>query len=177
MNFPHSKSQAGFTLVELLIYVSITAIILGMFSAILITITRVQSRETSASKNINELGFLMTEMKRLIRSAVDLNVAGGTNSSIDLIISATTTPVTTLTISHVPASNSILLASNGPSGAASSTLSSSQIRVDSLTFRELSSGASKSVNISLTGTVFPNNATLKLTRTLESTAALYVQEP
>jgi hypothetical protein len=152
----------------------ITAIVVSMFTGILVTVARIQSRQTSSSRSINEAGFLMNTIKRIVHESVDLSVPE--SGILDLTISTSTVPMTKKRIQFDTASTSIILGENGPDGATTSTLSSNNIRIDEVVFIDKSSGLSKVVDNSITGTVFPNNATQSLTKTLRSSAALYVQE-
>ena len=167
-------SRDGFTLVELLIYVGITAIVMGLFAGILVTMIKIQERQSAGSKATNELGFLMTTMHRLVSESVILSVPN--SQTLDLTVTTSTSPQTKKRIFFDNVAKNILLGENSPTGASTSTLSSTNIRIDDLSFAYLSNGLSQSVAISLTATTFPNNPTQSLTRTIKSTAALYVQE-
>lgn len=171
---PLAHKKSGFTLVELLIYLGITSIVVGMFAGILITVAKIQNRQNSSSRSINEVGFIVNTMKRLVHESIDFSVpAPGT---LTLIVSTSTTPITAKTILFDAENNSILLGENGPEGASTSTLSSNTIVIDDLTFIARTSGLSKAVDISITGTVFPDNPTQSLTKTIKSSSALYLQE-
>lgn len=166
--------RAGFTLVELLIYLGITSIVVGMFTGILITVAKIQNRQTASSRSINEVGFLVNTIKRLVHESVDLAVP--LPGTLNLIISTSTTPMTIKTVLFDNDNDSIVLGENGPEGPSTSTLSSNTIRIDDLVFTARTNGLSKAVDISITGTVFPDNPTQSLTKTVQSTAALYIQE-
>ncbi len=167
------RASRGFTMIELMIYAALTAVIVGMFAAILITVTNVQNRQSSSSKATSEMGFLMTTMQRLVHEA-----SGFTLLDAHTLVLASSTPGATKTLAFDEGAHSITQTDDdGVNPSALSTLSTTNIQINDLTFTEFSSGASKTVHISLTATVFPDNATQKLTRTLETTAALYIQEP
>ena len=68
------RKQAGFTLIELMIYTGLTAVIIGLFAGILITATRIQGEQGSSAQVTQELNFLMTSIKRYVSSAVSYTV-------------------------------------------------------------------------------------------------------
>jgi type II secretory pathway pseudopilin PulG len=167
------SSRAGFTLIELLIYSALTAIVVGIFVGILLLITNINSRQTSSSQLTTEVGFLMSNMRRLVHQATSFSIP----DSQTLELTMNTVPVTTNTIVFNEVTKTIELIEDGPGGAHTSTLSAESIQIDDLTFTNRSNGLSKSVSISLTATVFPDNAVRTLSKTIETTAALYVLEP
>ncbi len=118
------------------------------------------------------MGFLMTTLERLVHESANMTIVDE-----NTLLLASSTPSITKTITFDAANHAITQTDNdGVNDPITSQLSSTKIQIDALSFTDRSSGASKTVNIVLTATVFPNNAKQKLTRTLQSTAALYVQQ-
>lgn len=176
MHTKHSvAANGGFTLVELLIYTGITAIVIGLFAGILITVTRIQGQQSSSADVTQQLNFLMSTIKRHIHSSIEYRIDAGTNA-LTLIIDPGTTPPTQKVISFDSTGKRILLASSSPSGASQDQLSSVGIGVDELLFTELSQGSSTAIQIVITASASTTNPTQVLSRTLQSTAAILVQE-
>ena len=61
--------NGGFSLVELLLYVAILAIVAGLFIGILITTTRIQVNESVNNEIANQLNFVMQTIQRLVRES------------------------------------------------------------------------------------------------------------
>lgn len=170
-----ANPQSGFTLFELLIYVGLSAIIIGLFGGILITTTRIEGQQVSSADVTRDLSFLMTTIKRYIHASAGTLVTG-THS---LVIYPNDTPPTRITVywDPAPALPVIYLEEVDPiTGAAVSQLSSSKIRINDLTFTSLKSGSSTSIQISITASASTTDPTKTSTRTLQSSAATYLQE-
>lgn len=168
------SSRAGFTLIELVIYVALTALVAGLFSSILVTTTRLQSKQGSSAALVQEMGFLTSTLQRYVRSASDFSI--NEDGDLTVVIDAATVPPTTKTISLV-APGIIALSETDPvNGTVQSVLSSSDIFIDELVFTERSQGASKSVTMRITASASTTNPQKAATHTVESTAALYLQE-
>ncbi len=170
-----AANNAGFTLVELLIYTGITAIVIGLFAGILITVTRIQGQQNSSADVTQQLNFLMSTIKRHVHSSVEYSIDGDTNA-LTLIIDPGTAPATQKVISFDNEGKRILIASSSPSGTTEDQLSSAGIGVDQLLFTELSQGSSTAIQIVITASASTTNPTQVLSRTLQSTAAVLVQE-
>jgi prepilin-type N-terminal cleavage/methylation domain-containing protein len=67
---PHDGREAGFTLVELLITLSVFTILLGMTIPIVATFMDASTRISNTYANVNQLLPVSTNLQRLIRSAV-----------------------------------------------------------------------------------------------------------
>jgi Tfp pilus assembly protein PilE len=66
---PTTYSRKGFTVIELLIFSAIFAVVSIAFVAILLTITRVQLRETSIAEVSQESQFLLQSIQRYIENS------------------------------------------------------------------------------------------------------------
>jgi len=73
--------QKGFTLVEVLLYVAIFAVVAGILSSVLITVIRIQSRDAASNEVATQLDFVLTTVQRLVRDA----------SLIDIVYEGTST--------------------------------------------------------------------------------------
>jgi Tfp pilus assembly protein PilV len=169
-----SAGQKGFTLIEVMIYASLTAIIIGLFGGILITATRIQGQQSSSARVTQELSFLMSSIKRIIHSGTDFALNGA--HEITVVVDTDTIPPTTKKMSWSAETQAITLTEVGPGGQQISTLSSAKSIIDDLTFTELSSGSSKVVRIEITASASTTNPQQAFTRTLQSSAALLLQE-
>lgn len=156
-----NKLSAGFTLVELVIYVGLTAIVIGLFGGIMITVVRVQSQQTSSRQVGEELAFVMNVIKRDVRDSTTLTVA-----------------TTTLTIGNATTTNPIVIdISSGvvrksEAGGTAYALTTNKVVADSLTFTNLSSGSSQAVRVTLTlSYASSTNPQRAFTQTLQATAA------
>jgi type II secretory pathway pseudopilin PulG len=167
-------SQKGFTLIEVMIYASLTAIIIGLFGGILITATRIQGQQSSSAKVTQELSFLMNSIKRIIHSGTDFSLVGA--NEITVVVDLDTIPPTTKKISWSAETKAITLTEVGPGGQQVSTLSSAKSVIDNLTFTESSNGASKVVRIEITASASTTNPQQAFTRSLQSSAGILLQE-
>jgi hypothetical protein len=93
-----------------------------------------------------------------------------------VIIDANTLPPTTKTIAKNEIGAVTLSETDPTNGTVESILSSSKIHIDELTFTERSQGASKSVTMRITASASTTNPQKAASHTIESTAALYMQE-
>ncbi|PIR86982.1 MAG: hypothetical protein COU11_03125 [Candidatus Harrisonbacteria bacterium CG10_big_fil_rev_8_21_14_0_10_49_15] len=159
------KSQQGFTLIELLIYTALTAIIVGMFGAILITVTRVQGDQSGSTKVTRELNFLVGALRQRINDAEIIN-SGGVDS---LIYEPASFPGTSTTIALD--GSVITVAENGESAA---PLSTDQIRVDYLEFDLLTDEDSTVVQITLTVSNNTNNPDEAASKTIQTSVAPFL---
>ena len=63
------RKQGGFTLVELLLYTAVLAIIGGLLTGVLITSIRTQKRDSSTNQVTQQLDFVLGTVQRLIRES------------------------------------------------------------------------------------------------------------
>ena len=76
------KLRKGFTLVELLIYISIFAVVGSLLVGVLITNLRTQDRSTAANEVTQQLDFVLGTVQRLVRDAslIDITYEGATTT-------------------------------------------------------------------------------------------------
>src|SRR3989344_6285263 len=75
-------SVNGFTLLELLLYTALFAVIAGSFVAITTIVTRVETREVSSLEVSNQMTFVMQTVQRLVSesSAIIVNADGSADN-------------------------------------------------------------------------------------------------
>lgn len=71
----HLTTKGGFTLLELLIYLSVFTVVAGLFLNIFVITARVQVRETADTEVSSQLQFAMQTIQRLIRESSAAYVA------------------------------------------------------------------------------------------------------
>src|SRR3989344_9471765 len=74
--------KKAFSLIELLIYVSIFAVVAGLMTSILITILKVSQKESASIETSEQLSFVMQTVSRLIRESSNIEFATTTASSV-----------------------------------------------------------------------------------------------
>ena len=171
---PALNKHAGFTLVELVIYIALTAVVAGLFAGILVTTTRLQNKQGSSASLVQEMSFLSSTLQRYIHSASDFSVSE--NGELTVIINPLTVPPTTKKISLADPGVVALSETDPTNGTVQSILSSNDIHIDELIFTERSQGASKSITMRITASASTTNPQKAASHTIESTAALYLQE-
>jgi len=154
-------NQRGFTLIELVIYMGLMSIVVGLFAAILVTIVRIQTQQTSSRQVASELNFIMNTITRDVRNSQALSV---TSSTLTITTNEASTTPTIITLA-----DGAVAKKEGTN--ATSTLSTNRVVADALAFTELSSGTAKAVQIVLTLSFNTSNPTQVFTQTLQTTAA------
>jgi type II secretory pathway pseudopilin PulG len=169
------KSNSGFTLIELVIYAGLTAIVIGLFGAILVTILRVQGEQSSSVQVSSELNFLMTTMKRHIHEARQINLIDSMHLS--LIKDESTEPITTALISYDSDLKTISVTEDGLNPSVEQ-ISSDRILIDDLVFEKfqnLSNPSSTAISIIMTASANSTDPAKKSTRTIRGTASSFLQ--
>ena len=153
----------GFTLFEILLYVGIFALVAGLFTGILLVVTRIQASQTALLEVNGQLNFAIQTIQRLVRSSSNVDVeAGKSLTSIRLRVAD-------------PAKDpTLILVSNGAveikeGSAASSTLTTSSVVADSLQFIKYTNyPGHDSVQIDLTLSYNTTNPQGTVSRTIRS---------
>ncbi|MFH0712614.1 MAG: prepilin-type N-terminal cleavage/methylation domain-containing protein, partial [Candidatus Jorgensenbacteria bacterium] len=113
MDFKNSKS--GFTLVEVLIYTIIFAVSAVFMVGILMSITRVQSRQSSVNEVNAQINFVDKTIQRLVREASLVDMAAGeATTTLNLRMASSTLDPTTI---YVDASNTAIYLQEGSGDA------------------------------------------------------------
>ena len=160
---------AGFTLVELLIYVTLSAVVIGLFGGILITVTRIQGEQTASASVTSDLNFLSNTIRGYVQDSVSFEVPASDH------VVLYTDHGTTRTLLYLSAEKIINLVDNGPNGEVVSQLSSSRIRIDDITFTDIRSSSSTALQFSITASASTTDPGRQATRNIESTASSFVQ--
>lgn len=155
------RKQRGFTLIELVIYMGLMAIVVGLFAGILVTIVRIQTQQTSSRQVANELNFIMNTITRDIRDSLAISV---TSTMLTITTDEASTTPTIITLE-----NGAVAKREGTNPT--STLSTARVSADALTFTELISGATQAVQVILTLSFNTENPSQEYTQTLQTTAA------
>jgi type II secretory pathway component PulJ len=158
--YPLHTRQKGFTLIELVIYMGLMSIVIGLFAGILVTIVRIQTQQTSSRQVSSELNFIMNTITRDIRDAQSLSV---TTSTLEITTYEASTTPTIITIE-----NGAVAKKEGAN--ATSTLSTDRVFADALTFTNLSSGDTQAVQVILTLAFNTENPAQEYSQTLQTTA-------
>lgn len=137
------------------------SIVVGLFAAILVTIVRIQTQQTSSRQVASELNFITNTISRDVRDSQALSI---TSSTLTITTSDASTTPTIITLE-----NGAVAKKEGSS--ATSTLSTDKVIADSLAFTELSNGGTKAVKIVLTLSFNTENPTQAYTQTIQTTAA------
>lgn len=169
------SASSGFTLIELMVYVGLTAIVMGLFGAILITVTRIQGQQSASSQVISELSFVMTSIKRHIHESASVDVVSP--GRLELVKDPDALPPETATILYDSTNKVIVLNEEGldPHPGA---LSTNKITIDDVVFEKFSDSnniSSVAVKISITASTNTTNPQNQVTRTLTATAAPFMQ--
>ena len=132
--------KKGFSLIELLIYVSIFAVAGGMMFGILALILKVNQRESSSGEITSQLNFVSQTLSRLIRSSSNIEIdAGVATSTLKLRMKDPAKDPTCIYLDDV---NKIIKLAEGPDAPLNSQnctpnaseLTSNSVKVDKLEF-------------------------------------------
>jgi len=165
------RRNRGFTLVEVLIYVAIFAVVAGILSAVLITVIRAQSRDAASNEVAAQLDFVLTTVQRLVRES----------SLIDIVYEGTSTSTACSTYCSVrlrmedPSREPTIIRSdaNGiyiKAGTGNEvTLTTGKITVNSFSITKFEiAGGHAATQIDASFTFVTNNPQLAVTKTLQS---------
>ena len=85
------KNFQGYSLMELLIYVALFAIVVGVLSGILAIFIRIQSQQIASTSVSQELAFVQNTIQRLVRDSVNIqNSAGAASNTLTLRMASST---------------------------------------------------------------------------------------
>lgn len=126
------NSSHGFTLIEILIYTGIFAIVSSILIGILVTFTRIDATEQATSEVANQANFILQQVRRLTSgaSAFEVKDISG-QKELWLYPQAYTTAPTKIT----KVGSVIMLSENG---AVSAPLTTAKVVVDNLVFSKYS---------------------------------------
>mgnify|MGYP001563713334 FL=1 len=160
------KSQKGFSLVELIVYIAIFAVVASAGVGILTIVLRVQSRETSSAEVAQQANFVMQTIQRLVRESSLIEMSAGSGETV-LKLRMKDAALDPILISSDTAA--VYLKQGA---GATTTLTSSQVKVDGLVFRKYQNpGAHDSVTVDLSLSYNTENPQQMASRTLRSAIA------
>ncbi len=170
-----AKSERAFTLIELLLYVAIFAVVAGFFTSILLITLRVQNTQTGIVEVSTQLNFALSRVQQYIQgstaitspasgaSANSLSVTGGSSGAITIALG---------TCGGV--SNAICVTDS----SGTNPLTSSKIAVTNLNFTHYTTASNnpvtpgtETVQISVTATNNTTDPAKLVTRTLQAAAS------
>lgn len=162
---------------ELMIYVGLTAMVVGLFGAILVTILRVQGEQNSSSQVSSELNTLMTTIKRHIHETYSFTAVE--QHQLDLIKNPSEGLMQAFSIVYIPADGIINITDGSmPPETATEQISSNRTNIDDLTFEKIYDPAnpdSLAIRISITASANTTDPARMSTRTLQATASPFLQ--
>lgn len=172
-------ARRAFTLIELLVFAAIFTVIMIGFITMLVTVTRVQSRQSSSNEVETQGQFLLQQVQYYIQSArlADMvqDVATGT---LKVRMASSSLDPTFITL----ATGTVYL-QQGP-GAAPQALTSNKVTVTGLTFtrrynlnNSSTAFGTDSVSYSFTMAANTTNATQQYSQTFRSSAAVLAPVP
>lgn len=166
-------SKKGFSLIELLVYVSIFAVVAGLMTAVLITILKVNQEESASVETSEQLSFVMQTISRLIRESSNIETASA--NSLKLRMKDSAKDPTCLYLE-----NQTIKIIEGPDPSnpqncnlnASSSLTSAKVIADKLEFSKISNYPGHDVvSVDIQLTYNSNNPQSQATRNLKSAIA------
>lgn len=164
----------GFSLMELLLYVGIFAVISVVLSGIFLVVIRVQQRESSSAEVTEQLNFVMQTFQRLVRESSNIEIDAGVPVSIlKLRMKDSAKDPTCVSL----ADGAVKLAEGSGSNpndcaAAALNLTNSRVVVDKLEFKKFSQyPGHDTVSIDIQMTYNAENSQSRIQRTLRSAIA------
>jgi type II secretory pathway pseudopilin PulG len=125
------RSREGFTLVEILIFTAILAIVAVAFSSILVSITRVQVRQSAAAEVNQQSQFLLQTLQRYVESSSLVEMSSDApTTTLKLRMSATASDPT-----YIYLSGGVVYLKETENGAIQ-PLTSESVTVTDLTFNK-----------------------------------------
>ncbi len=76
------ESQAGFTLLELVIYTAIFASVAGLLTSILVTTTKVSTNQAATTQVSNELNLVLSTVQSQVRSSANIECVSNSDCSL-----------------------------------------------------------------------------------------------
>ena len=176
----------GFTLIEILIYVAIFAVVSGFFVGILLITLRVQGTQSGLVEISSQLNFAMQTIQRHVREANSISApaSGTSGSTLTVNKPAGVVTITRGTCGAPAVVNAICVTE---AGAAALPITTSKIGVTTLNFTHFTNPSSlpcpgtpcvpatETIQIEITANNLSINPEQSVTRTLRSAASPFKQ--
>lgn len=177
------KSNRGFTLVELLLYVAIFAVTAGIITSVMVNAIKIQGNESGSTEVNNQLNYVLTTTQRLVQQSSEIEYAYPTGSPTTTTVCSTGYCTLELRIQGQGAANDYLydptfiISSSTPNGVylqrgATGTpvlLTNGQIVVNNMQFTIYTiPGGNSTVQVNASFSYNTANPQLSVTKTLES---------
>src|SRR3989344_3724735 len=127
------KNKSGFSLIEILIYTGIIAMVGTFFGGILVSVTNIQNKQTAGGEVNQQLSFVLNNIQRIIRESSVIDMESGVVT--DNLVLRMEDPVKDKTLIYF--SDGQIFLKEGE--ASPVPLTSSLVKVDSLSFYKISS--------------------------------------
>lgn len=167
MNF---KGEKGYSLIELLVYVAIFAVSAVFLTAILLSVTRIQTRQNSVNEVNNQVSFVAGTVQQLVRDSSLIDMESGVATSTIRLRMASSTLDPTI----IYASGTAVYLSEG-SVIPSSTpvvITNSNVTVNSFTATKYENpGGLSIIQLGITMTYNSPTPSAQLTRSLQTAIA------
>ena len=166
--------EKAFTLVEVLIYTAITAIIGMLLTGILLTVSQVHQRESAATEVGSQLNFIIQRIGQLTRESSNIEIAAGVSTStLKLRMKDPAKDPTCISLV-----NGVIKLAEGPGAnknectTTTSDLTNNRVIVDSLNFKKFTTyPGHDTISIDIQITYNSQNPKSQVTRNLTSAIA------
>ena len=181
-----AKSERAFTLIELLLYVAIFAMVAGFFTSILLVTLRVQGTQSGVIEVSTQLNFAMQAIQRNIREATTIVAPASGASASTLQVSGGPTGAVSVTLGTCGApaiSNAICITDAG----GTNPITTGKITVTTLTFSHYTTPSTlpcpgtpcipstETIQISVTASNNTTSEEQRITRTIQGSASPFNQ--
>jgi type II secretory pathway pseudopilin PulG len=168
------KNNKAFTLIEVLLYTAIFAIVGGLTTGVLLTVTQVQQRESASAEVTGQLNFIMQRLRQIVSESSNIEIeAGVTTSTLKLRMKDSAKDPTCLSLV-----NGVIKLAEGqgtnPNECATTTsdLTSDRVIVDALNFKKFTQyPGHDTLSLDIQMTYNSQNPKSRVQRTLQSAIA------
>ena len=168
------NNKKGFTLIEILLYTAIFAIVAGLTTGILLTVTQVQQRESASAEVTGQLNFVMQRLRQIVSESSNIEIeAGITTSTLKLRMKDTAKDPTCLSLV-----SGVIKLAEGPGTnpnectTTTSDLTSNRVIVDTLNFKKFTQyPGHDTLSLDIQMTYNSQNPKSRVQRTLSSAIA------